>query len=249
MPRTARTKSETGIYHIMLRGINRKSIFEDTEDCERFLATLEKYKKICGYEIYAYCLMVNHIHILLKVGDEDVDLIMKRLAGSFVFWYNNKYDRVGHLFQDRFRSEPVEDDQYFLTVLRYIHQNPVKAKMVSKPGEYVFSSYMNYINGDRRLVDIDFALSMIKKDEFIRFNNTDNEDVCLDADDSAARLNDKACAEIFFDVTGCKSPHEFLQFDILKRDSCIKQLKERGLSLRQITRLTGITFGLARRIN
>ena len=162
MPRNARSKSESGIYHIMLRGINRKSIFEDREDCERFLATLERYKKICGYEIFAYCLMVNHIHILLKVGDEDVDLIMKRLAGSFVFWYNNKYERVGHLFQDRFRSEPVEDDTYFLTVLRYIHQNPVKAGIVDKPEKYIWSSYNEYINLKNELTDIEFGLSILK---------------------------------------------------------------------------------------
>ena len=113
MPRSARKKSESGIYHIMLRGINKQQIFEDKEDSERFLETLYKYKKQCEYEIYAYCLMGNHLHILLKEGKEDLTLMLKRIAGSYVYWYNWKYHRSGHLFQDRFKSEPVEDNAYF----------------------------------------------------------------------------------------------------------------------------------------
>lgn len=124
MPRAARKKSNSGIYHIMLRGINRQLIFEDEEDKNRFIETLLKYKEQCGYLIYAYCLMGNHIHILLKEGKEELTLVLKRIAGSYVYWYNWKYHRSGHLFQDRFKSEPVEDDAYFLTVIRYIHQNP-----------------------------------------------------------------------------------------------------------------------------
>ena len=130
MPRQPRRKSESGIYHIMLRGINQQTIFEDDADYRRFLDTLEKYKAVSGYTVFAYCLMSNHVHLLLKVADEDLDMIMKRIGGSYVFWYNWKYSRRGHLFQDRFKSEPVETDPYFLAVLRYIHQNPVKAKIV-----------------------------------------------------------------------------------------------------------------------
>ena len=118
MPRQARKRSSSGIYHIMLRGINRQIIFEDREDYQRFFDTLKKYKAVSGYTIYAYCLMSNHVHILLKAGHEDLDLIIKRIAGSYVYWYNWKYGRVGHLFQDRFKSEPIETDEYFLTVLR-----------------------------------------------------------------------------------------------------------------------------------
>lgn len=107
VPRQARRKSESGIYHIILRGINQQQIFEDEEDSYRFLETLSKYKEQCGYEIYAYCLMGNHIHILLKEGKENLTLVLKRIAGSYVYWYNWKYRRSGHLFQDRFKSEPV----------------------------------------------------------------------------------------------------------------------------------------------
>jgi REP element-mobilizing transposase RayT len=119
----------------MIRGINRQAIFEDDEDRIRFIDTLREYKDISKYEIYGYCLMDNHIHLLIKEIDESISLIIKRISSSYVHWYNTKYERLGHLFQERFRSEVVEDDGYFLTVLRYIHQNPVKAKIAENVGQ------------------------------------------------------------------------------------------------------------------
>ena len=111
----------------MLRGINRQQIFEDAEDCHKFLTILTEYKAQCGYSIYAYCLMGNHIHLLLKEGTESLEQVFKRVCGKFVYWYNAKYQRTGHLFQDRFKSEPVDTEAYLQTVIRYIHQNPVIA--------------------------------------------------------------------------------------------------------------------------
>jgi len=126
MPRQAREKSEKGIYHIILRGINKQQIFEDEEDYFKFLDTIEKYKTTSGYKILAYCLMGNHIHLLLMTGKESLEKIFKRIGSSYVYWYNWKYGRAGHLFQDRFKSEPVDDEDYLFTVLKYIHQNPLK---------------------------------------------------------------------------------------------------------------------------
>ena len=147
MPRQARKKSESGIYHIMLRGINRQQIFEDAEDCYKFLTILNEYKAISEYSIYAYCLMGNHIHLLLKEGTESLEQVFKRICGKFVYWYNAKYQRSGHLFQDRFKSEPVDTQEYLQTVIRYIHQNPVKAKLCKQISAYAYSSYAEYLGG------------------------------------------------------------------------------------------------------
>ena len=136
MPRLSRIKSKTGIYHIMLRGINQQLIFEDEEDCDKFLEVLESCKSVSGFELYGYCLMGNHLHLLLKTVNEDLDLIFKRIGARYVYWYNWKYRRSGHLFHDRFKSEPVSDDKYFLTVLRYIHRNPVKANLCKNPDDF-----------------------------------------------------------------------------------------------------------------
>ena len=203
MPRQARRKSESGIYHIILRGINQQQIFADEEDSLWFLETLSKYKEQCGYEIYAYCLMSNHVHILLKEGKENLTLVLKRIAGSYVYWYNWKYHRSGHLFQDRFKSEPVEDDAYFLTVIRYIHQNPVKAGICRNVDGYKFSSYNEYIN-NATLIDTDFCLGIIDKEQFIEFNNEFNDDVCLDISNNDFRLNDDEALKIILKTCRCK---------------------------------------------
>ncbi len=248
MPRAPRQKSESGIYHIMLRGINQQVIFEDEEDNQKFIETLKTYKAVSGYKVFAYCLMSNHVHILLKVEKEELDLIMKRLAGSYVYWYNWKYHRVGHLFQDRFKSEPVEDDAYFLTVLRYIHQNPIKAGIVKGIDDYQYSSYNDYIDEESNIVDFDFALSLMNKNEFILFNNEKNDDACLDMDSNDYRINDIDARKIIKKVSKCDNLTEFQGLSIEKRDKYIRELKENGLSIRQISRLTGVSFAIVRRI-
>lgn len=243
MPRKPRQISESGIYHIMLRGINQQVIFEDEEDYFKFISTLETYKAISEYKVFAYCLMSNHIHILLKTEKEDLDLIMKRIAGSYVYWYNWKYYRKGHLFQDRFKSEPVEDDSYFLTVLRYIHQNPVNAGIVKEPVEYMYSSYNDYLSGESDFVDINFAFSILSKDELIKFNNEKNSDICLDIDEQKFRLSDNDAMKIIKKITKCETSTEIQNMPPEQRDKCIRKLRQNGLSIRQISRLTGISKG------
>lgn len=246
MPRQARRKSGSGIYHIMLRGINKQVIFEDEEDNIKFLETLKKYKAISGYKIFAYCLMSNHVHLLLKVEKEDIDLIIKRIASSYVYWYNWKYKRNGHLFQDRFKSEPVENDSYFLTVVRYIHQNPLKAGVCKSIDGYNFSSYNEYVK-KADLVDTDFCLGIIDKEQFLDFNNEYNEDVCLEIEKDNFRLTDDEAREIIFKISKCRTITQFQNLNIDKRNKCLKLLRVKGLSIRQISRLTGIGFNIVRK--
>ena len=240
MPRKARKKSESGIYHIMLRGINQQKIFEDEEDNNRFLETLSKYKKQCGYEIYAYCFMGNHVHLLLKEGKEDLTLVIKRIAGSYVYWYNWKYQRNGHLFQDRFKSEPVENDEYFLMVMRYIHQNPIKAGICKNVDKYKYSSYNEYVENSS-IVDKDFCFSIIDKEQFVEFNQEINNDICLDIDNNKQRLTDAEAIKKMRKICNCKSASDFQKFDKEKRNRNIKKLHIQGLSIRQISRLTGLS--------
>ena len=239
MARQARKKSESGIYHIMLRGINRQQIFEDEEDRQKFLDTLENYKDLCGYTIYAYCLMGNHIHLLLKEGKEELTLVFKRIAGSYVYWYNWKYHRCGHLFQDRFKSEPVEDDGYFLTVLRYIHQNPVKARICDRAEQFEYSSMHEYLSFPF-LVDTDFALSIISKEQFIEYHEEENSDNCLELEDHFRWTDDEA-KNLIVKISKCRTVAEFQLLDRTTRNDCIHKLHDKGLSIRQISRLTGIS--------
>jgi len=244
MPRKARKPSETGIYHVMLRGIDRQQIFEDTEDYDHFLDIIQDCRNNCEFDLFAYCLMGNHVHMLLKVGIEPLETIFKRIGGRYVYYYNVKYKRTGHLFQDRFKSEPVEDDAYFLTVLRYIHQNPVKAGLCAKVADYPYSSFAEYLY-DSKQVDIRFALSMLPLDEFISFSNEPNSDKCLEIILSKRNaVTDEQAKEIITKVSRCKSVAEFQSLEDIKKERFLKKIYDKGASIRQISRLTGISKGL-----
>ena len=247
MPRQARRKSESGIYHIMLRGINQQQIFEDSEDCEKFLQILKDCKVVSEFKLFAYCLMGNHIHLLVQEDKEPIDQVMKRLATRFVYWYNIKYQRIGHLFQDRFKSEPVEDDAYFMTVIRYIHQNPIKAGLCKNIRGYEYSSYNEfYKNSD--LIDKDFVLGIIPFEMFESFNNEISSDKCLEIEDKPiVRVTDEQAQKIIYKYSKCKSVAEFQDLNIKQRDKCLIKLRENGLSIRQISRLTGVSFGIVRK--
>ncbi|NLW90996.1 MAG: transposase [Syntrophomonadaceae bacterium] len=249
MPRKARVKSESGIYHIMMRGINRQCIFEEEEDYEKFIETIKRYKEISGYEIYAYCLMSNHVHLLLKVGEEPLDQIMRRICGSYVYWYNWKYQRVGNLFQDRFKSEVVEDDAYLLIVQRYIHQNPIKAGLVKKVEHYKWNSINEYIN-KAKVVDSNLVLSMFNnnpneaKRAFIDYNNETEDCVCLDIEERI-RLTDEEAREIIKRVAKVNHAGDLQNMDIKSRNIYLRELKEQhGLSVRQIERISGVNRGV-----
>ncbi|GAA0442109.1 hypothetical protein GCM10008983_18990 [Lentibacillus halophilus] len=144
MARKARVKSKSGIYHVMLRGVNRQEIFHEDEDCEKYLEIIKKYKARTAIKVYAWCLMNNHVHLLLKEGNEPLATTMKRIGVSYVRYYNWTYRTTGHLFQGRFRSENVETSTYLLTVTRYIHQNPVKAAIRTKVDKWKWSSCLGY---------------------------------------------------------------------------------------------------------
>ena len=244
MPRQARKQSATGIYHIMVRGINRKRIFEDNEDCEIFFSTLLRSKEKIGFALYGYCLMGNHIHLLIR-DKKSLALAMQSICSSYVYWYNGKYDRVGHLFQERYKSEAVETDAYLLTVLRYIHQNPVKAGITNRVEEYPWSSYHEYI-GQESIVDTDFILGLFApekdaaKTQFAAYMNEMNQDVCLDYKEKH-RLTDEEIIKMIRE----KYKVEQGMFHLMDRkelDAILKHLKSmNGITIRQLVRVTGIS--------
>ncbi len=208
---------------------------------------MKETKAVSEYKLFAYCLMGNHIHLLIKEEKELLEQIFKRIGGKFVYWYNIKYQRIGHLFQDRFKSEPVEDDAYLFTVLRYIHQNPVKAKLCEKIEDYKFSSYKEYT--DRNwIVDTDFILDIMPLDEFAAFNNQENSDKCLELEEKeTVRLTDEQAKTIIELHSGCRNVIEFQSLPKVRQCSLIDEFKNKGLSIRQVSRLTGVSISLVRK--
>jgi len=245
MPRKPRRISNSGIYHVVLRGINRQCIFEDDEDYDKFLELLAKYKEVTLTSIYGYCLMNNHVHLLIK--SDNLSSFMSKIGAGYVYWFNWKYDRIGGLFQDRFRSEPVCDDKYFMTALRYIHRNPIKAGITSFLDMYKYSSYCDYTeNGRSEFVDIGFVLNMITLKQFITFHNDENHDENVELIDEC-RVNDARASEIIREVSNTKHLSEFQSLDSLNRDCLLRAIKKEGITIRQLERLTGIKRGIIQR--
>ncbi|MBS4030312.1 MAG: transposase [Clostridiales bacterium] len=190
MPRGPRQRSQTGVYHVMVRGINKSELFFDKQDKRKYLEILLNIKQDDMFELYAYCLMPNHVHLLIKEKNDVLSNSMKRIGIRFVNFINWKYERVGHLFQDRFKSEEILTLEYLLACIRYIHDNAKKAGMVTHPIQYPWCSYSAYLQDSNApgLLDKEFILGLFSEDkaiakkEFIRFSSTGNEDIFLDID-------------------------------------------------------------------
>ncbi|HWR43601.1 transposase [Sporomusa sp.] len=252
MPRQARQSSQIGIYHIILRGINKQVIFEDDEDRQKFIRGLQFYKENCQTIIYGYCLMDNHIHLLLKEGKEPIAGFIKKVGVSYVAWYNRKYQRCGHLFQDRFKSEAVDNDQYLLTVLRYIHQNPLKAGIVDDLAKYAWSSYLEY-TGNSIMVETDFIVGIFGQERekavnhLKTFMDENVEDICIEIDDST-KPNDKQAQLLIQEYVGVNTLAELQVMDKQKRDEILNKIKQlNGISTWQISRITGISQSVVAR--
>ncbi len=236
----------------MIRGVNRQLIFEDDEDKKRMLKTLKKYKDICHYQLYSYCLMDNHVHLLIREVEDTISEVMKRICSSYVYGYNTKYERIGHLFQERFKSEAVSDSRYFLTVLRYIHQNPLKAGLVKNVFESKWTSLHEYIHAPK-IIDTDFALNLFSNNRsealrlFIEYTKQTNDDVCLD-DQEKARVTDREIKEYLLKL-GITNGKQLQQMKKGDRDDMLAQLKRiNGVSVRQLSRITGISKSVIGRI-
>lgn len=155
MARPYRLQSEDCFYHITSRGDDRKKIFLSEGDYQKFLCYISSAKAKYKFHVYAYCLMTNHYHLLLETTQANISKIMHYLNGSYTTYYNIKRKRSGHVFQGRFKSIVVDKDSYFQELSRYIHLNPVKAKIAEQPDAYPWSSYSGYLGKKDLVLDYD----------------------------------------------------------------------------------------------
>lgn len=242
MPREARKISCSNIYHAMLRGINRQVICEEDADRRVFMMALKECKDVSGFKLHAFCLMPNHVHLLIEPAGEPLELIFKRLGVKYVGWFNRKYDRAGHLFQDRFRSENVEDNLYFMTVLRYILQNPMKAGMESQPGSYPWSSYLAYKKGIGSITDTQYAIDLFGSQEaLIDYVLLGNEDTVMDEDQFDWRMRIEKAKEIMEQVSGCATVSDFQRLDRQIQKEYAVKIYLAGISAYQIAKMTGMS--------
>jgi REP element-mobilizing transposase RayT len=125
MPRKPRIEYPAAFYHIMCRGNNDEFIL--TEEKPEYIRILEKYKERYKFKIYAYCIMDNHVHLLIETGEKPISKIMQGIQQSFIQYYNKKYNRSGHVFQQRYKAQLCDKERYIWQLIKYIHYNPVEA--------------------------------------------------------------------------------------------------------------------------
>ena len=186
MARPLRITFPGAVYHITSRGNERKAIFKSDRDREKFLAYLESATKRYQAVIHVFCLMDNHYHLLLETPQGNLPQIMRHINGAYTTYFNVKRKRSGHLFQGRYKAILVDMDTYAKELSRYIHLNPVRAKMVERPEAYNWSSYSFYIGKSKapEWLNRDFILGYFSSNtpeaqkEYRKFVGIGSDEVC-----------------------------------------------------------------------
>lgn len=252
MSRPPRVLSSTGLYHVIFKGINGLNIFEDTFDYKKMLEILATLKEKEKIQIYAYCLMTNHVHLFLKENEiGDIKKVMHKLLTTYVGWFNRKYMRNGTLVANRYKSEPIEDEKYYMALIRYIHQNPVKAGLCATPDQYKWSSYNDYLSNGKYLTDTEFTLAMLSPDSknateiFVEMHKS-GEQVDFSITDNKKLTTAQICRKIE-KISGIL-PEKISQLSRQERNSVLSKLRQEGLTIGQLERATGISRGVISKV-
>ena len=244
MPRCARAKSESGFYHVIAKGSGGQNLFEGAYDYRAFLELLAKACEKGGVRVIAYCLMSNHVHLLLEDAEGRLGEVMKSVLTGYAQRFNKLGDRVGHVFQQRFKSQPIEDEGYLLQAIRYIHNNPAKAG-ICPAEDYPWSSYREYV-GAPVLVDTTLALELCGGVEgFVAFIASEGEEGYHFRE--RTRLSDAEARQLAARILGEIALTDLKAMERGRRNALLFDLKDAGLSISQIQRLTGIGRGVIAR--
>ena len=237
MPRTARQKSALGYYHVMLRGNGRMLLFESDADRERFLALLTRMTETWPIAVIAWCLMSNHVHLILSDDAGNLSEAMHSLATGYATGFNGRTGHVGSVFDGRFKSVPIESERQLLAAVRYVHDNPVRAGVGSRE-DYPWSSYREYVDGPH-LASVGVVLGIVGgAPGFLALSESAVPSGYYFR--SGARIPEEDALEVARSVAAPAEVGEIRQMGPAARDECLRRLRRAGLSIKQIERLTGI---------
>lgn len=184
MARQARIKSNTGIYHVMIRGINKEKIFSNDFLKNKLLRIIKDIKEEIDFSIIAYCIMDNHLHLIIKDDDDNLAVIMKKICVKYAMFYNKIKERYGYVFQNRFRSEAIENEKYLYGALRYVHNNPVNAYITNDFLAYTWSSINEYMNEKPEIICCKYKKDILNSfgniDEFVKFHSLYDNNIYID---------------------------------------------------------------------
>lgn len=241
MGRQARKKSELGLYHVVQKGINGRALFYDRSDFEKYIEILHKTKQQSKFQIYCCCLMENHVHLLIEEGEENIEMIFKRIGISYARYFNRRNDSKGPVFIDRYWSESVCTESYFYEVIRYICQNPVKAGLCSHPFEYLWVGCVGYegpfyLDEINRFTGIEESQLYDFVMEPVRENRFDEE--------CRKHLTDADALERLISICDVEKVTRIVGFPKDQRNEILTRALKEGISIRQLARLTGIGRGV-----
>lgn len=256
MARKPRIRSSLNLYHIIIRGINKQDIFLDEQDKNKFLKELLKTKEKFEFKLYAYVIMPNHVHLVIKEEEVEISKIMHRIKLSYSEYLNAKYNRVGHVFQGRFNSKNIEDEEYLKTVIRYIHLNPDKVG-IGKYNRYKWSSYNSYVNKNKdNIVDTLDILNLFSEENnaIIMFENFHKEKSKYRYTEEYSefeienRLDDETIIKIIKENMGMQTIYDVQKLNNQYRDMVLNELISiKGATVSQICRITGISKKIVER--
>ncbi len=244
MPRAARMKSSTNLYHVIGRGINSERIFNQTREKNNFKRLLIKYQEKYEVEIYSYVVMSTHFHLLLRADLKVMSGYMASVLAEFAEYYNYKHNRNGHVFQNRFKSECVETAQYFWNCMRYIHMNPVNANIVKNPLKYRFSSLKEYETEKNQIIHPN-AINVYRSEftdfqDYLEFHSKGLKYVFIDIPEEVLAQQQKQALAVIAQeahLLGLETPKEIIE-DTALREKYKKRLQgELSISKRKTERL------------
>lgn len=244
MSRKNRKYGKSGIYHIIIRGNDKQNIFYDENDRFHLLNRLSKYARELNIQVFAYCLMNNHVHMLIGNGNFGMSKFMLKLNTSYSMYFNRKYERCGHLFQGRYLSETIEDTVSFKEVIRYIFYNPVKAWHQDFT-TYKWCSYKHFLLDKESIfnnfLDKQTVLNIFEsKNSFINFNKLYSTDIFMEYENKPL-INDERGLILIKKLLKINNISSIKKYDSKILKNKLSLLRRNGLPVNQISRLTGIS--------
>lgn len=244
MPRENRKTSISKVYHVIIRGINKQDILLDKQDFLKFIEEVERTKEKYKYEIYSYALMNDHVHFVIYDKNENMSIAIQSLNISYSIYFNKKYERTGHLFENRFKSKVVESEEYLKSLVRYIHKNPENAGLK----KYEWTSYYEYLYKEK-LINRNIVLNIFGEDYYSAINNFkyfhQNYSKYQDYDKGYELLNritDEEAIEMIKYVTKEENLLKIQQYSKKDKEKAImKIIKIEGITKVQIARIIGIS--------
>ncbi len=241
MPRKPRQKSATDVYHVMTRGLNKMAIYKGKREKTRIVNLIRENLSAYDVAIYAYCIMPNHMHLLLKADVNELASFMAKILATFAHYFNTLHTRIGYVYQDRFKSQCVTTDQYFWNCVRYIHRNPARQGTVQDMLKYNYSSLGELHMGIPDLVCREMFLTVLDRfgdmDHFLDFHRDQSRDVFCDVEEELNENYERIAEEILTEYSNRYNipKDELLSYSLLRKEFESEVKKTLCISRRNIS--------------